>query len=43
MIFCADGCEAIAHTGFSLSEPASEIEFIKTNWNFHGGDIVESR
>ncbi|XP_011055939.1 PREDICTED: lysosomal aspartic protease-like isoform X1 [Acromyrmex echinatior] len=29
MVFCDDGCEAIAHTGFSgLSGPASEIEFI---------------
>ncbi|KYM89486.1 Lysosomal aspartic protease [Atta colombica] len=29
MILCADGCEAIAHTGFpGLSGPASEIEFI---------------
>ncbi|KAG5319876.1 ASPP protease, partial [Acromyrmex heyeri] len=47
MIFCEDGCEAIAHTGFSgLSGPASEIEFINNEIDTlrrdgisHGGDI----
>ncbi|KAG5339928.1 ASPP protease, partial [Acromyrmex charruanus] len=47
MIFCEDGCEAIAHTGFSgLSGPASEIEFINNEIDSlrrvgisHGGDI----
>ncbi|KAG5319877.1 ASPP protease, partial [Acromyrmex heyeri] len=47
MIFCEDGCEAIAHTGFSgLSGPASEIEFINNEIDSlrrvgisHGGEI----
>ncbi|KAG5339929.1 ASPP protease, partial [Acromyrmex charruanus] len=51
MIFCEDGCEAIAHTGFSgLSGPASEIEFINNEIDSlrrvgisHGGDIFVSR
>ncbi|EGI64804.1 Lysosomal aspartic protease [Acromyrmex echinatior] len=47
MIFCEDGCEAIAHTGFSgLSGPASEIEFINNEIDSlrrvgisHAGDL----
>ncbi|KAG5339927.1 ASPP protease, partial [Acromyrmex charruanus] len=48
MTFCEDGCEAIAHTGFSgLSGPASEIEFINNEIDSlkrigiaHSGDII---
>ena len=51
MIFCEDGCEAIAHTGFSgLSGPASEIEFINNEIDSlkrvgiaHGRDMIVSR
>ncbi|KAG5315960.1 ASPP protease, partial [Acromyrmex insinuator] len=49
MILCADGCEAIAHTGFpGLSGPASEIEFINNKFDLlkqigishHSGEIL---
>ncbi|KAG5327899.1 ASPP protease, partial [Acromyrmex heyeri] len=51
MTFCEDGCEAIAHTGFSgLSGPALEIEFINNEIDSlkrigidHSGDIIVSR
>jgi len=52
MILCADGCEAITHTGFpGLSGPASEIKFINNKLNLlkqigishYGEEIFVSR
>ena len=51
VILCANGCEAVAHTGFpGLSGPASEIEIINNKLDLfkqvgiphYGGEIFVS-